>query len=768
MKEENIQEIRLSAPGNGFADSFLLGNGAFGAALGMDPLREEVRLSHGCFFSGAPAGRHGRPGAPEAFRRARALSLAGRHAEAWEALKGFIGEKENYGTHLPLGSVIISQEADRVEDYSRTLSLSRGRACCAFNADGNRQSREARCLADPSVLEMVFRGEAPLCLTFALEGELIRDRRAEGSTLLFSAQALETLHSDGACGVRLEGGLRLYADGPVRALGTSLRAEGREIRLWLSLETDYDPDPALEERNRRETLPRRRVLEALARAEDMLFSPEGQKSPDLSHPGKPGFSEAADAGEDFLPPPRMQIEGQPRINRQVRLGEYLLRAAVREASPLPPALQGIWNDGEACRLGWTNDFHLDVNTQMNLWCADSLGEGDRLRPLFRFMRLRLIPEGRKCARGYYGLPGAVAELSTNAFGFAAPFWGRPLAPCPGCGFWLCEAVIRHAEACPEDEAFLREARDLLSPYVEFALAYLTETPEGLAGGPSVSPENGFTDRGRTVYASMGPAFENAQLRILLGGYVRICALLEARDPLAWRAEEALPRIPGPRIAPDGTLAEYAHDLPSADPHHRHLSHLTSLYPGREITPDTPALAAAAEKAIQSRLTPPEAFESTPWARVMLALYEARLGRGNEALAHLEAMLDQHLSPSLLLMHPALPGTENARPVWELDGNTGFVEAVKEMLVQNREDRLLLLPALPDAWRPGGQLRDLHAGPWRIRELSWKNGRICRLILSGSPGSRLTLVLDGASCSIRFPESGEWQLAESSRQSRPDP
>ena len=54
MKEEKIQEIRLSAPGNGFADSFLLGNGAFGAALGMDPLREEVRLSHGCFFSGAP------------------------------------------------------------------------------------------------------------------------------------------------------------------------------------------------------------------------------------------------------------------------------------------------------------------------------------------------------------------------------------------------------------------------------------------------------------------------------------------------------------------------------------------------------------------------------------------------------------------------------------------------------------------------------------------------------------------------------------------
>ena len=41
----------------------------------------------------------------------------------------------------------------------------------------------------------------------------------------------------------------------------------------------------------------------------------------------------------------------------------------------------------------------------------------------------------------------------------------------------------------------------------------------------------------------------------------------------------------------------------AEPEHRHLSHLYSLYPGREITPySTPQLAAATEKSLEKPAT----------------------------------------------------------------------------------------------------------------------------------------------------------------------
>ncbi len=418
--DTEINEWSLSAPGSEFADSFLFGNGFFGAALTMRPEREEVLLSHGCFWAGAPARKHGRSGAPEAFQKARVLSMKGAHAAAWEALKDFISEKENYGTNLPVGSLIITQKIPAWKHYRRTISFIRGIASCGWTHDGFRQTWEAACGTDPRVLTMTFLDGTRMELTFRIEGACIQEKKTEDGTLLFFAQAREHIHSDGRCGVNLCGGFRVKADRVTACEDGTLTAEGKEIRLWLTMETDYDPDPEKEKRDRHSLL--REILKTLGRAEqaDAFLKKESLSS-----------------GGASLPVPRIQIQGQDRINRQIRFGEYLLRRAVTEESPLPPNLQGIWNDGEACRLGWTNDDHLDVNTQMHLWYAESLGEGERLKPLFRFMKQRLIPEGLKTARGYYGLPGAVAELSTNAFGYAAPFWGRTLAPCPGCGFWLC-------------------------------------------------------------------------------------------------------------------------------------------------------------------------------------------------------------------------------------------------------------------------------------------------------------------------------------------
>ena len=43
---------------------------------------------------------------------------------------------------------------------------------------------------------------------------------------------------------------------------------------------------------------------------------------------------------------------------------------LRENSPLPIALQGFFNDNKACNMGWTNDYHLDINTEQNYWAAN--------------------------------------------------------------------------------------------------------------------------------------------------------------------------------------------------------------------------------------------------------------------------------------------------------------------------------------------------------------------------------------------------------------
>ena len=762
-------EIRAERPGISFADSFLLGNGWFGASLGFQPERESILLSHTAFWSGAPARSHGRPGAPAAFRKARELSLRGDHAGAYDALKDFIGEKENYGTNLPVGRLIAEQNLSRPEQYRRSLDLTDGTARCSFLHAGGCQTRLARCTGNPEMLELLFRDSAPMRIAFSLEGICITVRKTEGDLYLFEAEARENIHSDGTRGVRLAGGFRLRTNGTVKAERDRIMAEGTEIGLRLTMVTDY---AMTEEDCRNPEGPdglRAKVRDRLSRTVPAARTERNGTSalPDGSgrgsDAGRKSFSAAGiPAGEDCPEKktvPRIEIEGEEAINRQALFGHYLIRAAMTCDSPLPPHLQGVWNDEEACRLGWSNDYHLDVNTQMNLWCLETLGEGKRLDPLFRFLLLRLIPEGRKTARGYYGLPGAVAELSTNCFGYAAPYWGRPLAPCPACGFWLCENVIRHGLNHPEDTDFLKKtALPALEPFVEFLLAYVTSDGKGsLVGGPSVSPENGFlTGEGRTVYASMGTTFENEQMRILLDGYVRICGLARTEDEMAKRAAETLKRLPAPGTDDRGEIREYAHGLQASVPHHRHMSHLSGLYPGRSINPEKPELAEAAEKTIQARILPEEEYESTPWARVMLGLYEARLGHGDQALTHLEYMMKRHGSPTLLMMHPAIPGTLNPRPVWELDGNTGFTEVVLEMLAQGSEKQLRLLPALPAGWKKG-RIRGLQAGPWMLEEVCWEMPDCIRVRLRGRPGSRLDIHWKGTRTACTIPESGELTL-----------
>ena len=138
---------------------------------------------------------------------------------------------------------------------------------------------------------------------------------------------------------------------------------------------------------------------------------------------------------------------------------YLLLSCSREDSPLPANLQGIWNDDRACRMGWTCDFHLDVNTQMNYWPAEVCNLAECHEPVFRLVESLRAP-GRRTARLTYGCRGWVAHAVTNAWGFTAPgfdngedwqLWG----PHPTGGLWLALHLWEHYRFSG-DETFLRE------------------------------------------------------------------------------------------------------------------------------------------------------------------------------------------------------------------------------------------------------------------------------------------------------------------------
>ena len=90
-----------------FPGAQLLGNGHMGAAVCCGPGELRVLLSHCAFYSGEPEPDPADETAAEAFRLARAAALREDWAEVDRQTERFMGCKGNYGTSLPVGTLVI-------------------------------------------------------------------------------------------------------------------------------------------------------------------------------------------------------------------------------------------------------------------------------------------------------------------------------------------------------------------------------------------------------------------------------------------------------------------------------------------------------------------------------------------------------------------------------------------------------------------------------------------------------------------------------------
>lgn len=697
--------LTLHTPGDSFWSAFLLGNGHIGQAMTLHPESGRMTLSHIAFYSGRDDSPAADPAAPEAFRLAREATLREDWAEAEAQVRRFMGRKGNYGTALPVGDLLLEQAfPEGWADYSRTLELTQGVARCSFTHGGSVQTQTAFCSHPDKAFCLELRDEAALDLRVSLAGPNIT-ARAQGNTLVFTAQALESRHSDGACGVKLAGLVRVDTDGCVAAGGDALHITGaKTLRLYLSMNTDFSGPLATP------VLPEDDFPRLLARHQ-ADFAPQMERV-------------------------QLDIPGQEVLCRMVTLGRYLLLSGAREDAELPMSLQGVWNDNVACNLGWTCDMHLDVNTQMNYWLAGIGALPESRMPLFRWLEERLIPHGRCTARDHYGMPGWAAELVSNAWGWAQPYWHPSLSPCPGCGAWEAADYMEHYRYSGDRDFLRAHALPVLAEAAEFFLAYLFEQDGQLMCGPAISPESAFVAEGKHRRASLNTAFEIAAIRQLFTDVLEAQADLGL--PADARIADALVRLPQLRVAPDGTLAEWSHDLPPADPQHRHMSHLAALYPFGQITPeDTSSLAKAAAESIRRRLEPYDNWEDTGWARSMLAFYAARLHDGEQTGFHLAEMLRLLTTENGLVMHPATRGTETSSPVWELDGNTGLAAAALEALLQSHNGVIHLLPALPPDW-PEGRVSGVKARGGVTAAITWAQGKLREATLTAAQSGCFTV------------------------------
>lgn len=195
---------------------------------------------------------------------------------------------------------------------------------------------------------------------------------------------------------------------------------------------------------------------------------------------------------------------------------------------------------------------------------------------------------------------------------------------------------------------------------------------------------------------------------------------DSLSELMTQIAEKLSRLAPTKIGSDGRVMEWLEEYEEEEPGHRHVSQLYGLYPSDQITMDgTPELAQAARKTLEARLS--HGGGHTGWSRAWIMNHYAKLWDGEAAHENVQKMLAQSTYPNMFDKHPP----------FQIDGNFGATAAIAQMLLQSSPGRVVVLPALPKAWKSGSACGLKIVGNARVN-LAWEDGRLtkCEIICEG--------------------------------------
>lgn len=267
---------------------------------------------------------------------------------------------------------------------------------------------------------------------------------------------------------------------------------------------------------------------------------------------------------------------------------------------------------------------------MNYWPAETANLSDMHLPLLSWIK-NLSYTGKVIAKEYYRARGWVVHHNTDIWGLSNavgncgdgdPVWANWYMG----GNWLCQHLWEHYCFTGDKEFLRNEAYPIMKEAVLFCFDWLVEKDGYLITSPSTSPENKFLVDKRPYAVSESATMDIAIIRDLFMNLIEASEILDIDKKFRKQLIDKKAKLLPYQIGAHGQLQEWSKDYEEYEPHHRHLSHLFGLHPGRQISPlITPELARAANRTFELR-----GDEGTGWSKGWKINFAARLLDGDHA------------------------------------------------------------------------------------------------------------------------------------------
>ncbi len=754
-----------------------LGNGKIGAKVFGGKECELIHFNEKTLWSGGAdvkgyCGGISNPDRGQALKKIQDLLDNGASQKTIiDAMKDLEGDMTGFGAYQSFMNLYVQfGGSGEFEKYVRDLDLSTASAMVSYKRENVMYTRHYFVSYPDNVFvgriecENKLKGDeksTPEDATFCAAVYIVPEQtggviKAEGNTITLEGTVMANKGLDGKPGndknsMKYGAAVTFISDGgEIYARDGKIHLKDvKSFTFIVSLATDYvNSFPVFSDGSN----PLKKALDTVNKAKEKSF-PELYKAHLKDYQelfGRVSFNLGEE--EVILPTDHMlkrfEKKGEYRRNLITTLfhyGRYLLIASSRDGS-LPANLQGIWNAKND--PPWCCDYHFNVNVQMNYWPAYVANLAETALPYIDFVNSLRKP-GRIVAAKTLGIgdpdtdenncekpTGWMIHTMVTPLGFTGPgtnwYWGWA----PTNGAWALQNCFDYYLYTGDIQKL---KNDIYPAMEECALMWTKLLHEDKKTGrlvcsPGYSPEHGPIAQGNTydqciiynLYEDLLIAAE--ELKKSGNGDA-------VSDDIISTVKQQITLLKPVNIGKWGQIKEWYDEdsyfmrgfrTKGVQRRHRHLSHLLTLYPFRQIDTTDEAIKNAALTSLKDR-----GKKSTGWGLAVRLLSYARLHQGNDCEEIITNIISKTILKNLFGTHPP----------FQIDGNFGYTAGVCEMLLQSHLGHIHLLPALPDSWKTGEITGICARGGFEIG-MKWADGKLKSGTVKSLLGNDCKLMYDG--------------------------